>query len=272
VSIVQHGLAVPAGESPLALIKEMNALLASPDPMLRDEVGYSVPARWIVREKRLSPDEVRQVLAMWTANLKDGIGETGTDRVLLRSFSALNLSLIAALENEAPFLEPAEFERFFESAIAYFEAERDVRGYDPRVGWMHSPAHTADLLKFLARSPKLPKPAQARLLEAIARKISAVGGVFVWGEDERIAAVVRSLARRSDLDEAALDSWLTRFVEGHKALWAKAPSIDPAAFSQVQNAKQVLRSLHAVLAMDPKPTRSVESAKVKVLAALAKMS
>ena len=46
-------------------------------------------------------------------------------------------------------------------------AERDRRGYAADTGWVHATAHTADVLRFLARSPKLPVAGQARLLAAI---------------------------------------------------------------------------------------------------------
>ena len=50
----------------------------------------------------------------------------------------------------------------------YLKDEQDVRGFDARLGWLHSVAHTADLLKFLARSPHLQVQEQAVVLKAIA--------------------------------------------------------------------------------------------------------
>jgi hypothetical protein len=34
----------------------------------------------------------------------------------------------------------------------YLRDERDLRGFDPKKGWMHATAHTADLLAELSRS------------------------------------------------------------------------------------------------------------------------
>jgi hypothetical protein len=51
---------------------------------------------------------LRQVTKHWTGNLRAGLGETGTDAVLLRSFSALDLSIVAALDLETPFLRSPE--------------------------------------------------------------------------------------------------------------------------------------------------------------------
>ena len=84
-------------------------------------------------------------------SLRAGIGEAGTDTVLLRSFSALDLSILAALELQDPALDDSGYRGLLDDALAYLAAERDLRGIDPRVGWIHATAHTADLLKFLAR-------------------------------------------------------------------------------------------------------------------------
>ena len=73
----------PEGASPAALLLEATTLLASPDPTLRDGVGYGLAAEWIVRSKTVDPAGLRALLTRWTANLKVGLGETGTDTVLL---------------------------------------------------------------------------------------------------------------------------------------------------------------------------------------------
>jgi hypothetical protein len=47
--------------------------------------------------------------------------------------------------------------------------------------------------------------------------------------------------------------------------------VNPRAFAQVENAKQVMRSLHAALSMEAATTPTGTSAARTVLAALAKM-
>ena len=41
-----------------------------------------------------------------------------------------------------------------------------MRGLEPGIGWIHATAHTADLLKFLARDGRFTVADQRRLLEA----------------------------------------------------------------------------------------------------------
>jgi hypothetical protein len=79
---------------------------------------------------------------------------------------------------------------------------------------------------------------------------ASVGNCSAWGEDERLAQVVRSLARRADLEPYVFDGWLAASARAHRELWAEAPSIDPVRFAAVQNAKLVLRSAYVALSLD----------------------
>lgn len=247
--IQEAGYALPEGESAAALVAELSALLGSRDPEERDTFGYGIPARWIYVQKLLPPEELREIMELWTANLRKGIGESGTDSVLLRSFSALDLSILAAHDNQAPFLEKEEFRRLLDAALEYLRDEQDVRGYVEGVGWMHSAAHTADLLKFLGRSRHLDRRDQGRILSAIGRKMNAPGGaVYVFGEDERLARAVLSLLHREDLDRAAFQAWLEDLSGLGKGLWEG--SLDLRRFARVQNAKNLLRSLFVILSTE----------------------
>ena len=109
------------------------------------------------------------------------------------------------------------------------DAERDLRGYDAKKGWMHATAHTADLLKFLARNPRLSAADAARILNGIGAKIRDAGEVFAWGEDERLASAVLAVLRRGDLDVAAWTGWLdARGSKKHVPARKIADGIEPA--------------------------------------------
>jgi hypothetical protein len=262
-------LAVPAGETPLALILELSDWLGSPDPEMRDGFAYEIPASWIYEKKLLGPDDLRVLLRRWTANLRVGIGETSGDSVLLRSFSSLDLSVLAAHDLQAPFLTPAEFESLLSDALAYLRDERDVRGYTPPVGWRHSCAHTADLLKFLARSPHLKATDHARILDAVQAKVTRAGDpVYVWGEDERLARALVSLVRRTDFDPALVDPWLASFVALHKKAWEG--TLDPALLAADRNAANLLKSLHAFVSQPTETATAVAPVRAKLLAVLAR--
>jgi hypothetical protein len=261
--------AVPAGESAFGLVSEAVSLLGSPDTEWRDDVGYGVVAACVYQKRSLKPAERRELVARLSSNLGRGIGEAGTDSVLLRTFSALDLSIFAALESAEPALDDRDFRQLIDDAFAYLRDERDLRGLDRRVGWIHATAHTADLLKFLARDPRFTAADQARLLDAAWSKMTAPGTpVFTHAEDERLAAALLSVARRADLDLALLDPWLARFVTQEKEVWSRTPP-EAATLGASQNARNLLRSLYVLLCLpEPVPTAGQMAARDKVLATL----
>jgi hypothetical protein len=270
LALAKGGFVVPPGRTAADLLLEMNTLLASTDPVLRDDVAYTAAERWI-RAGSVSPAELRKFLELWIGNLGDGLGGPQDDRIFKRSFSALTLSLVAVRDLTASFLEPAEVQTFFDRTLDYFQRERDLRGFDDTRGWMHSVAHTSDTLKFLARNPKLAAGSDVRLLDAVRDKLLAHDAVFAWGENDRMALALQSAVRRPDASGAALEQWIARWVDEHKKLWANGPQVNARQFALVENAKQVMRGLHAALSMEANPTSAGDSAKKAVLAGLAKM-
>ena len=265
-AVVAADYALPEGESAAALIHELSELLGSTDPEERDGFGYGIPVRWIYVQRMLSPQELRQLLTLWSANLRAGIGESGTNSVLLRSFSALDLSILAALDNEETFLEEADFRRLLVTALRYLADEQDVRGFVPGTGWLHSVAHTADLLKFLARNKRLQQADQARILAAVAAKMQAPGAtVYQHGEDERLARAVLALFHRPDLDQEAVKQWLEGLAARSQGMW-EGP-LDPVRFAEVQNAKNLLKSLYVILSAE-EAGKSPASLRPQILAAI----
>lgn len=247
--IVKAEYAVPPNEQIGSLAQELSGLLASPDPELRDEFAYSILATWIFEKRLLDDRQVRGLTAEWTKNLEAGIGSTDTDDVLRRSFSALMLSVVVARDNATPFLEPAEVRALVTSSLAYLSRERDVRGYDDTKGWMHSAAHTADLLKFLARSRHLPPEAQREILDAIATKLRGAPVIFAYGEDQRFARAVLSVINRADFDRQAFDAWVQRA----KPAWPKGQRPDAALVRANLNSSNLLAKLYVILSTLPQP-------------------
>jgi len=265
--IAAHKYELPAGTSAQQLVPELLANLGSSDPVLRDDLSYSILTAWIYEKKLLAPDDLVKIVRTLEGNLTKGIGGAGDDGVLLRSFSALTLSVIAARDNEAPFLTSADYQHLVDAALTYFHDERDLRGYDARKGWMHSAAHTSDLLKFLARNPRLAPADQGRILGALLAKNRDAAVSFVQGEDERMARVMISIVRRTDFDRDGFRTWL-----GSAAAAAKFP--DPAgvdALRAEQNVRHLLTALWTALSADPRPSDTADAARQMLLETLKKL-
>lgn len=269
--LAANGFAVPEGASADDLLLESAALLGSTDPGLRDGIAYGVAENWVIERKLIEPQVMRKFAAALTLNLAKGIGTKDDDGVLLRSFSALDLSLLAARDVKDPYLEPAERKALLEAALAYLSAERDLRGHDPNKGWIHATAHTADLLKFLARNPAVAPSDAARILVAIEDKIRDAGEVFAWGEDERLASAVLAVIRRGDVDPAAWHGWLDALAALSEGGWLEAPHLDVKKFAALQNGKHLLARLYVLLSAVPEPPPKVVGAQGEVLDALKKL-
>lgn len=252
----------PADMSLEALAFELSGYLGSPDPELRDDIAYGVLTRWMYGDRVLPPALRQRLIEAWLANLELGIGEQGTDSVLRRSFSALMLSAAVALDNEAPYLDEPDFRRVLEAAVAYLREERDTRGFEAGKGWIHSVAHTADLLKFLGRSRFLTVADQAMILEAIGDKLTRLDQVLINGEDERLARAVLAIVARPDANARAVAA----FVDGLRPERFDSPT--PRVLAVNENRKHVAVSLHALLSIDERDAPSLTTARESVEALL----
>lgn len=261
-AIARDHYAPPANTRAAALSDELVDMLASPDPEQRDDIAYSTLASWIYQQKLLDAAALRPVVGRLLANLTRGIGERDTSTVFGRSFSALVLSVVIARDNADPVLDAAAWRAIETAAFAYLAAEQDLRGYDPATGWMHSAAHTADLLKFLARSQYVDVAGQRRYLDAIAAKLTTAAVVFTHGEDERFARAVLSLVARADFDAAQFQAWLQRTKPA-------VPDHPTAAqLHAAQNWKNLLAKLEVLLSNDAQLSEAAGTARTALRAAL----
>jgi hypothetical protein len=206
-------------QSAAVLASEATGLLGSTDPEIRDGVGYEALAAWIYRDQLLSGPQLQQLQAQLTPNTEIGLGHTDDDTLFLRSFSILALSLLAAEDLQRPFLSDVQYTELVNVGVRSLTQERDLRGYVPGKGWGHATAHAADLLKFLARNPKLQPAQQKQIFEAVVTRLRSAGIVFVWGEDARLAATLASIARRKDADAANVAGWFDALRAAHRSLW-----------------------------------------------------
>lgn len=269
-AIVRNGIAVPPGENAFDLVCELESYFSSPDPEKRDAWAYEIAAHWIYREKKISHDDMRTLARRWTANLLVKVGEKDTDSVLLRSFSALNLSTLAAVDNEVGFLSRSERAGLLNAALTYLDQEKDVRGYVVEKGWHHSVAHTSDLLKFLGRSKDLATDDQMRILNALIEKNFSAAASLAHGEDERMAAAVISLARRDDFAVDAAQKAILAIPARFSGLWRSSP-FDFALFVAMQNVKRFLRALHVALDDLPDDNEEAHAFRASIAAALKKI-
>jgi len=221
--IAGKGYEVPEGEKAFALAKELSGYLKSSDAELRDDLAYSILAEWILHKDVFSKDELLAFEEEWRGNLKTGIGDSETDSVLGRSFSALCLAAIAEKELKSPFLGEERYRKLLAAAESYLKEERDLRGFDPVKGWIHATAHTADLLAALVQHRSFTKQDQAAVLRAIWWKLEGADVVFAFGEQDRLANALAAMAGRGDFDLAGFREWLIDMDRSDRTVWRDSP-------------------------------------------------
>ncbi len=266
--IIDADFAVPDGYDLNALTDELVSYLGETDPERRDNTAFLILANWI--EKGLyTAEQLRALIATLMPNMRVGIGEVQTDSVLLRSFSTLVLSVVIYHDNTQPFLDEAEVRSLLDAAINYLLQEKDLRGYVTGIGWIHSCAHTADLLRFLARSRYLNTLDLERILNAITDKLTTpVEHIYTHGEDDRLAHTAVAVFRRELLALEFLHGWINNLVL--RARQHEGPGFDPRVYGSRQNTRHFLRSVYIYLVQDP--VMAVEVCKPTLLEALRSLS
>ena len=250
------------------MVRELSGYLGSPDPELRDDLAYSILDVWIVYRNQLSATELNSLESEWENNLRAGIGETGTDSVFRRSFSVLCLAALAERDLKSPFLGETGYRKLLDDSLIYLRQERDLRGFDPVKGWIHSTAHTADLLAALAANPLFKVEDQARVLQAISERLSSAKQIFSYGEQDRLAAAIVATVARKDFDSPGFQRWLASLDENDRKVWNESPPKDDL-LRTFQNNNYMLQALAARLYAKPK-TSAVNTVLDEVIGVLRK--
>ena len=83
------------------------------------------------------------------------------------------------------------------------------------------------------------------------------GAPFAQGEDERMARVAISIARRADFDRAAFREWLDAAKVA--ATFPKTPTVE--ALRTQQNVRHLLSALWTELSVDERPSEGADAAR-----------
>lgn len=262
--IVEAKYVVPETYSLTEMRDALMGYLGSPDLQWRDEFGYMILASWIT-ESRFTSDELQSMIPLLNANLKQGLGENGTDSVFLRSFSILMLSEIVYCDNENEFLTAEQIRTLVAKSINYCLAEQDLRGYIPEKGWAHSCAHTADMLAALAANRHVMSDELQKILNAIVDKLATTTAyMYVHGEDDRLTEVVLAALKRELIAIQTWKAWLDRF-EMEVIEKNKAKGFDLGVYGAKRNTKNFLRSVYLQLMMAEEPLPLAEELKPMLL-------
>ena len=232
-AIAAEGYRYPHGATASHLAAELTERLTSRDPRVRDIQAYSTAAVWI-RDGRF--DAVLEQVG------DDAAGRFGHPEVQARTFAPLVLDLVLTRSLRAPGLVPdAAAEGWYAAYSAWYPAERDTRGWDDELGWLHAVAHGADVASTFAEV--LPRH-RGGVLELCALRMTARDTDYRYAqlEDARLARAITAVLLTADLTLDHATDWLA-IVED--AFADAGPGPVPAWAS---NTFATLQSLHLHLA------------------------
>ncbi|QTD40065.1 DUF2785 domain-containing protein [Sporosarcina sp. Te-1] len=230
------------------LIGQMLEEIGSIDPVLRDEQIYRLIITLLT--EHLIENEVMENLAIELISdrrLFWSIGEMDTDSVFTRSFSALWLAGLLAIDRETSYLEETVRHVVMERSATYLQQERDVRGFVEEKGWAHSIAHGADLAAVIAGHPL----AEKRLIPVLLQGVSDSfwkGPVYTDDEDERLVAVIMALVKRGYPEEVLVE-WIEQVFD-RLELERTRKGYSRSLFQARTNTLQFMKTLYFALKMN----------------------
>ncbi|MDN5892952.1 MAG: DUF2785 domain-containing protein [Nocardioides sp.] len=233
------GLEVPTDRPLDELTTELTIMLGSSDPGRRDDTAYHVLATWISRG--VYDDLLGGLGDGMTAGLTVGLGESGSDSVFRRSFSALILAECLDRNNVVDVLPRDTVLVWGDHLSSWFVREKDLRGHVADKGWAHAVAHGADAVGVLGQVHDFGAPELTVLLDVIADRVLApTDQRLLHGEADRVAAATLAILRRDIVPLNVLEPWLARIGAAAGAHEDQVPAFNTQAF---------LRALHLQLAI-----------------------
>ncbi|WP_314587642.1 DUF2785 domain-containing protein [Paenibacillus terrigena] len=207
--LLNEDIPTPEGDELLNASKRVLQCFHATDAELRDNLAYSLIAKWITSSKFTS-DQLLLLLdhALSSEMLLYRIGESNTSSVLMRSFSSLVIASILYQDQQEKFLSEDTYTRVFNTLITYTEQEQDLRGYIAEYGWAHSVAHVSDAFDELAYHRFSSYDVCERIWQAFYQFILRADGVFGYEEDERMAVALRSMITHEHVSVAQFCAWV----------------------------------------------------------------
>lgn len=226
LSLKSKAFVVPDGATPDrdALALGLLDCLSDPDPELRDGVAYEGLAGWM-RGNTLSDETL---VGIYTRLMAMMGGKPADPEGFAQPFAALVLSELVRSDKERGFLSQAQLDALVVAGSEYMASITDYRGFDPKQGWRHGVAHTADLLGALADHPKVDNAGLQRIVTAVGTQVIPGNSHFyIFGEPQRLARPLALAAQRGVMTMDEWRTWLSAYAKlpGGGSLYASIPGL-----------------------------------------------
>lgn len=219
------------------LAKKMLPYIGHVDSYVRDDIVYECLAHVT---GHLTSSEIQTLTKLYLSDeyLFYDMSNEDPYSVTKRTFTLLQLVVVIYYHRKKHVLNESLLKDLVLKLVLYMEKEEILTGYDASVGWMHTLAHSADVIKQLFLVEELSVTMQEELLDMLVYKIQVNHYAYIDDEDERVVSAIVS-----GLNEGVLDLDL---VEGFvKKLASIEPQEDYKHYFTIHgNVKTVLQSLY----------------------------
>ena len=225
--------------------QEMLTQIGNPDSYLRDKLIYQSFVKMIFSDQ-LNSEELLELLEKVVQEdyLFYRIGESGTDSVFTRSFSALVIAAVIEYDLKKRIANPDIIFYTTNKVLQYMLEEKDIRGFIHENGWAHAIAHGADAVDALAKHPLLKKEDISRILHVVQHALFRQVD-YLDEEEDRLAIILISLIKHQHAEQE-IRVWIedmTGMVETQ--LDENKGSID--AYHVKRTVKSFLKSFYIML-------------------------
>jgi len=250
-SIIENNYEPLESPTPREFIFDFYKFIGSTDPVLRDELIFSVMANWIYKGV-YTKEDIYKIADTLVQNeyILNGIGLQNDDSVFTRSATALQLWAIVVTQKKRNFIPFNTIGAIFEKTNQLLQEEVDYRAYVPEKGWANSISHAANIMLELAQLPEMKKPWILLILNTICDKVLQPGFRFEGDEIEHLAAPVAEILQREILlEEEILPCFEKLKIEPHYH------GQGPENFYRLINVRDFLRAVYFYLLDFPEKRR-----------------
>jgi hypothetical protein len=229
------------------ILNQSLAMIGDQNPKVRDDLVYPVLAH-LFHDKHLSEQDLESNLDVLLSDdyLFYDMHNEKLYSALKRSFTVLQLVIICYVHRKDHVISQEKINHLLERFLSYYIHEDILTGYDPKVGWIHTIAHSADLFHQLVQVEHFLETDIMSMLDAIQIKMMNKQHDFVFNEDERTVVAVKKVLESNKVNQDKILSWIDGFLIKDKTM------VYLDLINLENNIKRLLRSLYFSVYKDEK--------------------
>lgn len=239
-------------------VKFMLENIGDPNPQLRDDIIYTLFARGF-SEDLFSDSQKKLIIDFYIKDrgLFKGIDGAKSDKIFVRSFSALLGTILLDSDSQNPIFTDNQRLIIFQWSFEYVTRETDFRGFIPAKGWAHGIAHGSDLLGAALGHKNFKSIGIKNIFNPIEAIISKLKKPFCDEEETRIAYAYLCAIRAGTISEEMFIKFIDMFDD---KLWKQYESLVDSleSYYQLVTWFRTMQNWYFFLVDYPKIKKNVE--------------